>query len=114
MEKIIPFLILLAMVIGLTLFFKKNTSYSYRIRKIREELEEGTRYWYLVSVQNGIYAVLPLSNPNSIEFGKLDNDKVLLSQETLLCLLRNDEDKIINISFVREILEYEKYEPATR
>lgn len=121
MEKII---LLLVFLLGMTLtliriikFIRK--SYEFRCLKIRKELKAGKRNWYLVSIYNKlVFSILPLKNPNSLEFGKLDKEKALLDTSNLFSLLYYDE-RISNKSFVNDILSkkemvIQKYEPTTR
>ena len=104
------------MLIGVTVSIRK--SYSFRCLKIRKELKNGKRKWYLTSIQNGlVFAVLPLRNPKSLEFGKLDDRMVLLDLKNLTDLIRYQRKRISNICFVEDILlrtemKIEKYEPA--
>jgi len=104
------------MLIGITVSIRK--SYSFRCLKIRNELKDGKRKWYLTSIQNGlVFAILPLRDPKSLEFGKLDDKMVLLDLKNLTDLIRDQKEKITNICFVEDILlrtemRIKKYEPA--
>lgn len=121
METIIIFLIfplgIILTLVGIIIFIRK--SYEFRCLKIRKELKAVKRNWYLVSIYNKlVFSILPLKNPNSLEFGKLDKEKALLDTSNLFSLLYYDE-RISNKSFVNDILPkkemvIQKYESATR
>ena len=113
------FLTIILVLINTIVLIRK--SYEYRCIKIRKDLKKGKRAWYIASVENGlVYAILPLKNSESSEFGKFDKS-VPLRQDVLVHLLKNEKDKISNYCFVERILQnidseisIEKYEPATK
>lgn len=120
MEKII---LLLVFLLGMTLILIRiikfiRKSYEFQCLKIRYELKTGRRKWYLVSICNKlVFSILPLKNPDSLEFGKLDKEKALLDTSNLFSLLYYDE-RISNKNFVNDLLSktemvIQKYEPTT-
>lgn len=113
---IVLFAMVVLTLLVMVIFIRK--SHYFRCRRIYKQLKTGKRKWYLVSVQNGlVYAILPLKSTVSLEFGKLDEEMVLLDLETLTNLIKNQKEKISNTCFVEEILSHtevkiQKYEPA--
>lgn len=119
MERILLLVFLLGITSALVYaikFIRKN--YEFQCLKIRHELKTGKRNWYLVSSYNKlVFSILPLKNPDSLEFGKLDEEKALLDTLNLFSLLYYEE-RISNKSFINDILPetemvIQKYEPAT-
>lgn len=103
---------------GVILSIRK--SYNFYCLKIRKELESGKRKWYLVSIFNRlVFSILPLKDPNSIEFGELDEEKSLIDTATLFALLNDPKERISNKHFVNDIMlktemSIQKIEPATK